>query len=70
MLERLEGQTYYHFLDGYLGYNQIVVYPAGHENNTFTCLYLPQNAIWSTQTSPHFTKVNTFNLFGYTRFIH
>lgn len=28
ILERLVGKTYYCFLDGYLGYNQIVIDPA------------------------------------------
>ncbi|MCI55429.1 reverse transcriptase, partial [Trifolium medium] len=28
MLERLSGQAYYCFIDGYSGYNQIVVDPA------------------------------------------
>ncbi|MCI28529.1 reverse transcriptase [Trifolium medium] len=37
MLERLAGQAYYCFLDGYFGYNQIVVDPAGQEKTTFTC---------------------------------
>ena len=33
MLERLEGKTYYCFLDGYSGYNQIVVNPEDQELN-------------------------------------
>jgi len=37
MLERLAGQTYYCFLDGYSGYNQIVVNPKDQEKTTFTC---------------------------------
>ena len=31
MLERLVGQSYYCFLDGYFGYNQIVVDPKDQE---------------------------------------
>jgi hypothetical protein len=31
MLERLAGQAYYCFLDGYSGYNQITVNPDDHE---------------------------------------
>ena len=37
MLERLAGQAYYCFLDGYSGYNQIVVNPEDQEKTAFTC---------------------------------
>ena len=37
MLERLAGQAYYCFLDGYSGYNQIAVDPRDQEKTTFTC---------------------------------
>ncbi|XP_014491938.1 uncharacterized protein LOC106754437 [Vigna radiata var. radiata] len=37
MLERLAGQAYYCFLDGYSGYNQIMVDPGDQEKTTFTC---------------------------------
>ncbi|XP_038685730.1 uncharacterized protein LOC119985512 [Tripterygium wilfordii] len=37
MLERLAGHAYYCFLDGYLGYNQIVIAPEDQEKTTFTC---------------------------------
>ena len=37
MLERLAGKEYYCFLDGYLGYNQIVVNPEDQEKTAFTC---------------------------------
>ena len=39
MLERLAGHAYYCFLDGYLGYNQIVIAPEDQEKTTFTCPY-------------------------------
>jgi hypothetical protein len=39
MLERLAGHAYYCFLDGYSGYNQIVVDPADQEKTAFTCPY-------------------------------
>lgn len=39
ILEILEGQTFYYFLDGYLGYNQITVNPKDHEKKSFTCSY-------------------------------
>ena len=37
MLERLAGQSYYCFLDGYSSYNQIVVDPKDQEKTAFTC---------------------------------
>ena len=37
ILEKLVGQTYYCFLDGYSGYNQIGIYPGDQEKTTFTC---------------------------------
>ena len=35
MLERLLGHAYYYFLDGYSGYNQIVIAPKDQEKNHF-----------------------------------
>src|ERR1044072_2053823 len=37
MLERLSGQAFYCFMDGYSGYNQITVNPEDQEKTTFTC---------------------------------
>ncbi|KAB2629204.1 hypothetical protein D8674_033999 [Pyrus ussuriensis x Pyrus communis] len=37
MLERLAGYSFYCFLDGYSGYNQIVIAPDDQEKTTFTC---------------------------------
>ena len=37
ILERLVGQSYYCFLDGYSGYNQITVDPKDQEKIAFTC---------------------------------
>jgi hypothetical protein len=37
MLERLAGQTYYYFLDGYSGYNQILVNIEDQEKTYFAC---------------------------------
>ncbi|MCO6516940.1 MAG: RNA-directed DNA polymerase, partial [Snodgrassella sp.] len=37
MLERLAGHEFYCFLDGYSGYNQIVIAPEDQEKTTFTC---------------------------------
>ncbi|CAN6459353.1 unnamed protein product [Victoria cruziana] len=37
VLKKLAGQSYFYFLDGYSGYNQVVVYPDDQEKTTFTC---------------------------------
>ncbi|CAA6665827.1 unnamed protein product [Spirodela intermedia] len=37
ILDRLAGQTYFCFLDGYSGYNQIAIHPDDQEKTTFTC---------------------------------
>nr|GEZ67410.1 reverse transcriptase domain-containing protein [Tanacetum cinerariifolium] len=39
MLERLAGNEYYYFLDGFSGYFQILINPMDQEKTTFTCLY-------------------------------
>ncbi|XP_022150853.1 uncharacterized protein LOC111018898 [Momordica charantia] len=39
MLDRLFGQEYYCFLDGYSGYNQITIAPQDQQKTTFTCPY-------------------------------
>ncbi|GKA37954.1 reverse transcriptase domain-containing protein [Tanacetum coccineum] len=39
MLERLTGNEYYCFLDGFLGYFQIPIDPKDQEKTTFTCPY-------------------------------
>ncbi|XP_050225511.1 uncharacterized protein LOC126674989 [Mercurialis annua] len=39
MLERVAGHKYYCFLDGYSGYNQILIFPDDQEKTTFTCPY-------------------------------
>ncbi|GJZ68215.1 putative nucleotidyltransferase, ribonuclease H [Tanacetum coccineum] len=39
MLERLCGNEYYCFLDGFLGFFQIPIAPEDQENTTFTCPY-------------------------------
>ena len=36
MLERLSGHAYYSFLDGYFGYNQILIAGEDQEKMTFT----------------------------------
>nr|GFC74706.1 reverse transcriptase domain-containing protein [Tanacetum cinerariifolium] len=39
MLERLVGNQYYYFLDGFSGYFQIPIDPKDQEKTTFTCPY-------------------------------
>nr|GFC17917.1 reverse transcriptase domain-containing protein [Tanacetum cinerariifolium] len=39
MLERLAGNEYYYFLDGFFGYFQIPIDPKDQEKTTFTCPY-------------------------------
>ncbi|GJX12961.1 DNA-directed DNA polymerase [Tanacetum coccineum] len=39
MLERLCGNEYYYFLDGFSGFFQIPIAPEDQENTTFTCPY-------------------------------
>ncbi|GJY93906.1 reverse transcriptase domain-containing protein [Tanacetum coccineum] len=39
MLERLAGNEYYCFLDGFSGYFQILIDPKDQEKTTFTCAY-------------------------------
>ena len=37
ILDRLAGSSYFYFLDGYSGYNQIVIHLNDQEKTTFTC---------------------------------
>jgi hypothetical protein len=37
MLERLTDKSFYCFLNGYSGYNQIIINPEDQEKTTFTC---------------------------------
>ena len=37
ILDRLAGHSYFCFLDGYSGYNQIAIHPDDEEKMTFTC---------------------------------
>ena len=39
ILDQLAGYSYYYFLDGYSGYNQIAIAPEVQEKTTFTCPY-------------------------------
>ncbi|CAN6716286.1 unnamed protein product [Malus baccata var. baccata] len=60
MLERLTGHSFYCFLDGYSGYNQIFIAPDDQENTTFTCpfgTFAYRHAIRFVQCSCHVSKV-------------
>ena len=37
ILDKLSGQGFYCFLDGYSGYNQLAIHPDDQEKTTFTC---------------------------------
>ena len=39
MLDKLVGNEYFCFMDGYLGYNHITIAPEDQEKTTFTCPY-------------------------------
>ncbi|XP_035845639.1 uncharacterized protein LOC110933891 [Helianthus annuus] len=39
IVEKLAGQKFYCFLDGYSGYNQIAIHPEDQAKTTFTCPY-------------------------------
>ncbi|XP_070035208.1 uncharacterized protein [Nicotiana tomentosiformis] len=39
MLDRLDARAFYYFLDGYSGYNQILIALEDQEKTTFTCTY-------------------------------
>ncbi|KAI3682101.1 hypothetical protein L2E82_50133 [Cichorium intybus] len=39
IVEKLAGEKYYCFLDGYSGYNQIAIHPEDQAKTTFTCPY-------------------------------
>ncbi|GKB99983.1 reverse transcriptase domain-containing protein [Tanacetum coccineum] len=56
MLERLAGNEYYCFLDGFSGYFQIPIDPLDQEKTTFTCPYghfLSSHAFWFMQCTGH-----------------
>ncbi|GKC57083.1 reverse transcriptase domain-containing protein [Tanacetum coccineum] len=60
MLERLAGNEYYCFLDGFSGYFQIPIDPHDQEKTTFTCsiwnVRLPKHAFWLKQCTKNGSK--------------
>lgn len=69
ILERLAGQSYYCFLDGYSGYNQVPVDPHDQEKNYFHLsiwhFCLSADALWLVQCTCHLSKVHDVHLFRY-----
>ncbi|CAN6711735.1 unnamed protein product [Malus baccata var. baccata] len=68
MLETLAGHAFYCFLDGYSGYNQIVIASDDQENTihvSFWNFCLSSHAIWPMERTGHFSNVYGF----YRRFI-
>ncbi|GKC06043.1 hypothetical protein Tco_0997653, partial [Tanacetum coccineum] len=63
MLERLAGNEFYCFLDGFSGYFQIPIDPQDQDKTTFTCPYgtfnicLSTNAFWPLECSWDIPKV-------------
>lgn len=61
MLDKLAGHSYYCFLDGYSGYNQVAIAPEDKEKTTFTCpsVTFPfrKNAFWAMQYPNNFSKM-------------
>ena len=39
ILDKLAGNEYFYFMDGYFGYNPITIAPEDQEKTAFTCLY-------------------------------
>lgn len=70
MLDRLLGRSFYCFLDGYLGYNQIQIATKDQENTTFICPYdtfaFKRDAIGSLQCIHNFPTmyVGHFHRYG------
>ncbi|GJY21975.1 reverse transcriptase domain-containing protein [Tanacetum coccineum] len=65
MLERLAGNEFYCFLDGFSGYFQIPIDPKDQEKTTFTCPYrtfATPHAFWLMQCTRHVSEVYDGNL--------
>ena len=54
ILNRLAGSSYFCFLNGYSGYNEIAIHPDDQEKMTLTCplAHLPSNACHSDCATP------------------
>ena len=61
MLEKVAGHSFYCFLDGYSGYNQIAISPDDQEKTTFTCPFgtfrLQTHAFRAMQCTCYFSEV-------------
>ncbi|CAN6720968.1 unnamed protein product [Malus baccata var. baccata] len=56
MLERLAGHSFYCFLDGYSGYNQIVIAPDDQEKTTFTCPFALKYLLTKKEAKPRLIR--------------
>ncbi|CAN6712718.1 unnamed protein product [Malus baccata var. baccata] len=56
MLERLAGHSFYCFLDGYSGYNQIVIAPDDQEKTTFTCPFALKYLLTKKEPKPRLIR--------------
>ncbi|XP_076952598.1 uncharacterized protein LOC143626363 [Bidens hawaiensis] len=54
IVEKLSGQKFYCFLDGYSGYNHIAIHPEDQQKTTFTCPYGVTPEHWSKKKKIHF----------------
>ena len=74
LLERLEDKAYHYFLDGYSGYNQIVVNPKDQEKTTFTCPFgvfaCRKMSFWLCNAPNNFPKVYVCYFCIYDREMH
>ena len=73
ILDRLAGRNYSCFLDGYLGYNQIVIHPDDQEKTTFTCPFgtftfrhMPLGLCNAPATFQRYMIAIFSNFFGYS----
>ena len=71
MLDRLAGHPHLCFLNGYSGYNQIVIAPEDQEKTTFTCPYgtfaFRRMPFWVMQCSCHISKMHDVYVFRFSR---
>ena len=74
MLKRLTGQSFYFFLDGYSGYNQIVVDPNDQSEDNihfpFRCVCLQKNALRALQCSCYVSTMHDGNICRHGREVH
>lgn len=74
MLERLAGHSYYCFLDGYNGYNQIAIALEDQVKTTFTCSFgmftYQRMPFWIMQCTCYISKMHDKHFFRYGEKFH